>query len=92
MDRYGFQQPAPLAQARSAYERLLRTGIGSDRELSRSQDYRSFLSAGMEILRHGGSSAVRHASSTLIAEIPGAEAAHFERLWDGLMTEFGTQH
>lgn len=83
--------PTHFAQAKSAYERLLRTGIGSDVELSRDLDYRSLLSAGMAIRRVGGASAVRDVSTALVASVAGAELDHFERLWDGLMTDF-THH
>ena len=76
---------AGFAQAKTAYEQLLRDGIGTDIELSRSHDYRRFLSAGMAILREGGSAAVHAASFQLIASVPGADPRHFERLWDGLL-------
>lgn len=74
--------------ARFAYQRLLSLGLdASDRELARRGDYRRFLTAGLQILRQGGPLAVSSARATIVASVPGADARHFDRLWDGLLPD-----
>ena len=72
----------------ATYQRLLFSGIDApDRALARSDDYRSFLMAGLEILRHGGPPALREVRTSIVAVVPGSDARHFDRLWDGLLTD-----
>jgi hypothetical protein len=76
----------PLRKVCVAYANLLRAGIDADdRTLARSPDYSDLLMSGLAIRHRGGAAAVGEARNLIVASIPGAEARHFDRLWNGLL-------
>lgn len=71
-----------------SYERLLESGIArNDYDMAIDQNYARLLKSGQCIMWIGGHRATFHAARLIVRQVPEGSMEHFERLWNGLLSE-----